>query len=175
MVRTWNARCIKEGAGGGRPVGAQTGEAAKNTAPQRNRAVKTLFGESQNLIGRVMDLQVQRQNVVMSNLANIKTPNYKAKRLDFEDDLQAALGLDAKGKMAITSASHMPSAFDPEKAGATLVTSFKPQVVHGEDAVNLDKEMAEMAKNSLRYNAMNTVLKRSYESMRNLITDAKGQ
>ena len=46
--------------------------------------MKGLFETHLNLVGRVMDMQLQRQNVVMSNVANVKTPGYKPLELEFE-------------------------------------------------------------------------------------------
>ncbi len=48
--------------------------------------MKSLFESHVNLLGKVMDMQLQRQNVVMSNVANLKTPGYKARNLEFEDE-----------------------------------------------------------------------------------------
>ena len=59
--------------------------------------MKSLFDGDIGLVSRVLDMQLQRQNVVSSNLANLKTPGYRARSVSFEDELQAALGLDAKG------------------------------------------------------------------------------
>ena len=46
--------------------------------------MKTLFSSQIGLVGRVLDMQLQRQNVITGNLANIETPNYKPRELEFE-------------------------------------------------------------------------------------------
>ena len=51
--------------------------------------MKSLFPDHIDLTARVMDFQIQRQNIVSGNLANINTPGYKARTLEFEKDLQA--------------------------------------------------------------------------------------
>lgn len=135
--------------------------------------MKSLFSSHVELSAKVIDMQLKRQNVVMSNLANIKTPNYKARTLEFEEDLQKALNLDARGKMTRTSGTHMPSVFDPDNFGPTWEKAFKPRVVHGEDQVDLDKEMAKMAKNTMQYNTLTTVLKRNFEGLKRIIQDGQ--
>ena len=45
------------------------------------------------------------------------------------------------------------------------------RVIHGDDNVDLDKEMAVMAKNTLRYNTLTTVLKKSFDGLRDVIND----
>jgi flagellar basal-body rod protein FlgB len=133
--------------------------------------MKGLFNEEFGLVGRVLDMQLQRQNVVTSNMANIKTPGYRARKLMFEDELQAALGLDAKGKMSRTDQKHMPVVFDPNGFGPEWEKAFKPRIVHGEDRVDLDKEMATMAKTNLHYSALTTVIRSRFEGLRQIITE----
>jgi flagellar basal-body rod protein FlgB len=133
--------------------------------------MKSLFEPHVNLVGRVMDMQLQRQNVVMSNVANVKTPGYKPLKVEFEEQLQAALNTDARGKLSRTNEHHMPGAFDPNSFGPEWEKAFKPRVVHGEDRVNLDKEMVIMAKNTLQYNTMTTVIKNNFEGLRTIIQE----
>lgn len=133
--------------------------------------MKSLIEPHVSLVGKVMDMQLQRQNVVMSNVANVKTPGYKPRVLEFEKELQAALNLDAQGKLSRTHEKHIPGAFDANTFGASWDKEIKPRVVHGEDRVNLDKEMAAMAKTSLQYSAMSTVIKSSFDGLRQIITE----
>lgn len=135
--------------------------------------MKSLFDSDIGLVGKVLDLQLQRQNVVTSNMANIKTPGYRARKLMFEDELQSALGLDAKGRMSRTDQKHMPAAFDPAGFGAEWSKAFKPRIVHGEDRVDLDKEMAVMAKTNLHYSALTTVMRSKFESLKQIITEGQ--
>ena len=133
--------------------------------------MKSLFETHLNLVGRVMDMQLQRQNVVMSNVANVKTPGYKPLELEFEKELQSALNTDARGKLSRTSQEHMPAVFDPEGFGPEWNKAFKPRVVHGEDRVNLDKEMTKMAKATLQYNTLTTVIAKGFEGTKTIIQE----
>lgn len=133
--------------------------------------MKSLFESHILLTGKVLDMRLARQNVVMSNLANITTPKYKARRLEFEQDLQAALNRDARGKMTRTEGDHMPSVFDAEGFGPDLIKGFKHRVIHGEDNVDLDKEMAVMAKNTMMYNALSTVLQKNFDGLNSVISE----
>ena len=133
--------------------------------------MKSLIESHVNLVGNVMNMQLQRQNVVMSNVANLKTPGYRPRVLEFENQLQAALNMDVKGKITRTHEKHFPGSFDPTTFSAELGKELKPRIVHGEDRVNLDKEMALMAKTSLQYSAMATVMKSNFEGLKNIITE----
>ena len=133
--------------------------------------MKSLIEPHVNLVGKVMNMQLQRQNVVMSNVANVKTPGYKPRVLEFEDELQSALNLDAKGRLTRTHEKHIPSKFDPNTFGASWDEELKPRIVHGEDRVNLDKEMTLMAKTSMQYNAMTTVIKSNFDGLKQIISE----
>lgn len=133
--------------------------------------MKTLFEPHVDLVGKVMNMQLQRQNVVMSNVANVKTPGYKPRVLEFEDELQSALNLDAKGRLSRTHDKHIPGAFDAKNFQAEWFNELKPRIVYGEDRVNLDKEMTAMAKTSLQYNAMATVMRSNFEGLRQIISE----
>lgn len=133
--------------------------------------MKSLYTPTLNLVGKVMDLHLKRQNVVMSNIANVRTPNYKRRVLEFEGELQSALDLDARGRLSRTNEGHKPSAFDPHTFDAEWDKKFVPRQAHGEDRVDLDKEMALMAKTSLQYNALSTVIRGNFEGIKNIITE----
>jgi flagellar basal-body rod protein FlgB len=135
--------------------------------------VKSLFDADVGLVGRVLDMQLQRQNIVSSNLANLKTPGYRPRILSFEEELQAALGLDSKGKLSLTDSKHLPAVFNPDGFSAEWAKAFKPRVVYGEDRVNLDKEMAVLAKSSLHYSALASVMRSKFEGLRSIITEGQ--
>lgn len=133
--------------------------------------MKSLFEPHVRLVANVMDMQLQRQNVIMGNIANVNTPKYKPRELQFEEELQKALNLDARGKVTRTDGAHMPAAFDPDTFGPEWYKQFTPRTVHGEDRVNLDKEMVKMTKNNLQYTALSQVTKSSFEGVKTIIME----
>lgn len=133
--------------------------------------MKSIIEPHVRLMGNVMNMQLQRQNVIVGNIANVNTPNYKPRELTFEAELQSALNLDAKGKVTRTESGHMPATFDPDSFGPEWSKQFTPRVVHGEDRVNLDKEMVKMAKNNLQYTALSQITKSSFEGVKNIIQE----
>jgi len=133
--------------------------------------MKTLFSENLGLLGKVMDLHLERQNLVMSNLANMDVPAYKARSLDFEKELQSALNTGDQGKMTRTSGGHLPTVFNAGGFEGNLEMGWKPQVVQGLDSVNMEKEMSIMAKNTLMYNALADLTKKDFEGLQKAIVD----
>ena len=46
-------------------------------------------------------------------------------------------------------------------------------MIHGEDRVNIDKEMARHAKNQLQYTALTQVMTKSFEGLNTVIQEGK--
>ena len=131
--------------------------------------MKGLFGSHIHLTAKVMDLRLERQNLVMGNIANVNTPEYKARRIEFEQQLQSAMNQDARGQMTRTDKQHMPVVFDPNGFQGQGVKDFKARHVHGEDSVDLDKEMTVMTKNGMMYNALASVIRKNFQGMQRII------
>lgn len=149
------------------------GDFAGRGGNQEETSMKGLFSSHIELTGKVMDLRMKRQNVVMSNLANIETPNYKPLEVEWESQLQAALGNDARGKMARTKQDHLPAVFHPQTFNADWEKAFQPHEIPGDDSVDMDKEMAKLSKNTLMYNAMSTIIKKNFEGLKTIIMEGK--
>jgi flagellar basal-body rod protein FlgB len=132
--------------------------------------MKGLFGNHMDLTAQVMQLRQERQNVVAGNLANIGNPHYKARRLAFEDQLQQAVEAEGSAAMTRTDPEHFPAALDPSRDAGELQQELEFQVIQGEDAVDLDKEMAIQAENALQYNVLAKVLQKSFEGLSETIT-----
>ncbi len=133
--------------------------------------MKTLFDPNIALVGKVMDMQLQRQNVLMSNIANVNTPHYRPRELFFEEELQKALNLGAQGMVTRTESAHIPSTFDVNTFSAQFDKKFTPRFVPGEDRVNLDKEMVKVNKNNLQYTTMAQLTKSSFEGIKTMIME----
>jgi flagellar basal-body rod protein FlgB len=133
--------------------------------------MKSYFPEDLDLTAKVLDLQMERQNLVSANLANIRTPQYRPRRIEFEKELQSALNTDGQGKLTLTSSAHMPQEFNANKFEGNMYAEFKPRVIYGQDSVDLDKEMALMSKNALMYNTMTAVVKKDFGDIQKVISD----
>jgi flagellar basal-body rod protein FlgB len=133
--------------------------------------MKTLFRSHIDITAKVLDLRLQRQNVVMANIANIQTPNYKPRRLEFEEEIQKALDIDQHGRVSRTDDGHMPTAFDAKTFEGDGKKEFQPRYVYGEDTVDMDKEMAIMSKNQMLYDALATIMKGNFSGMKKIIQD----
>ncbi|MEF2145377.1 MAG: flagellar basal body rod protein FlgB [Desulfovibrionaceae bacterium] len=133
--------------------------------------MRGLFEPHLDLTAKVLDLRLERQNLVAGNLANVDTPGYRARRLEFEERLQSALALDQRGKVTRTDDQHMPTAFKVDGFRGQGIKEFEPRQVFGEDRVDMDKEMALMGKNAMLYNALTEVITKNFHGMQQIIQE----
>ncbi|MGL4722552.1 MAG: flagellar basal body rod protein FlgB [Desulfovibrionaceae bacterium] len=130
-----------------------------------------ITSQSQDFAEYVMDLQVKRQNIVMSNIANVDTPQYKSKEFHFENILQREMQNDLQGKISATSPSHFPKPTSLLMSTPHVTESRELRTIWGEDKVNLEKEMTNLAKINLKYSALSQIVRSGYTSIQEMIRE----
>ena len=100
-----------------------------------------------------------RHEVLSNNIANVNTPNFRRSHVRFEDLLKHELGLDSDPLMKVvrTHDRHLPIPFHGKARPVIEQESTTNMRVDGNN-VDIDIEMAEVAKNQLYYSAMTTAL-----------------
>ena len=127
--------------------------------------------------GEALALRAQRQEVLASNIANADTPNYKARDFDFARALREAAGPEApRGAGPVAPRLPLaPAGGAPAAPGApptpTLGFRLPQQASIDGNTVDLDRERANFADNSLRYEA---TLRFINGSVRNLVSAIRG-
>jgi len=59
----------------------------------------SVFNSAQmNLLERFLDLSVTRQSLISSNIANVDTPGYHTRDIDFRGEMQRAMAGDTSGE-----------------------------------------------------------------------------
>jgi len=114
-----------------------------------------------------------RQKVISNNIANVNTPGYKKSEVSFEDMLQSAMSND-KLQMTQTNPKHLPLG----QRGMSVPT---PQVhiitntstrTDGSN-VDIDIEMANLAKNSIYYDAVAQQLGSYFSGIKSAIREGR--
>jgi flagellar basal-body rod protein FlgB len=118
-----------------------------------------------------LNLQARRMQVIADNLANVDTPNYKARDIDFQAALAAATGsADAPVTLQTTSPNDIGANAAPD--GSTELKYRVPLAPSLDgNTVNSELEQAAFAESSVRYQATLTFLN---TSLRNLMTAITG-
>ena len=121
---------------------------------------------------RAMGLASQRQALIASNLANLDTPGYRTRDLDFEQALNAELGA-GNGQslpMARTHAGHLGGSAG---AGGEVVNPNRPSWERNDgNDVNLDRETMLLARTQSAYQAAASFALVEVRKVRQAITDS---
>ncbi|MBE6073319.1 MAG: flagellar basal body rod protein FlgB [Selenomonas ruminantium] len=126
-------------------------------------------------LGRGLAAATMRHEVISNNIANVNTPNFKRSAVNFEDLLAKELHLDNDGRrlgMVRTHDRHLPMAL-PGKAHAVIEEDGTTTMRVDNNNVDIDIEMAGLAKNQLYYNAMTTELGGFINRMKGVITSGQ--
>jgi flagellar basal-body rod protein FlgB len=123
---------------------------------------------------QALKVQSQRMEVLADNLANVDTPNYKARDIDFKAALAQAGSPDAPLALTTTTAGQVGGASasgDPDIAGALKYRVPLAPSLDG-NTVDAQMEQAAFADNTVRYQATLTFLN---SRLKNLLTAITGQ
>jgi flagellar basal-body rod protein FlgB len=100
-----------------------------------------LFDTTQLTLAAAMRGADARQGALAGNLANVDTPGYARKDVDFEGALQSALA----------------GSGDPSGVSFTAQTDGSAPVRADGNSVDVDQENSELAQNALTYDALSRV------------------
>jgi flagellar basal-body rod protein FlgB len=95
-----------------------------------------------------------RQQTISSNIANVDTPGYSAKQLDFETTLQRTVnGSNKMFSMAKTNKLHLESS---ASSSSFFATSNRSGGTYREDGnnVDIDTELIDMSETNIKYQAI---------------------
>lgn len=111
--------------------------------------INSMFSNNR-LLEKALDASLLKNETIADNIANVDTPGYKRKDVRFEEFLRNAQNTD----------------------------SIEPEVVTEYDSLNyrkdgnnvdIDAEMAEMAKNTIRYNVLISRMNGKFRDMRTVM------
>lgn len=140
------------------------------------------------VVNKALDGYAARQKAIASNLANVETPNYRRRDVAFEDALGEAIDRhhstdggelamrQADNSKALAMRATLPGHFDIGASGGN-VEDITPQVTESDgtkfrndgNAVDVDSEMATMARNTQRYLALTNMESRNFKSIKSVI------
>jgi flagellar basal-body rod protein FlgB len=105
--------------------------------------------------GQALSLRSERQRLIASNIANADTPGYVARDMDFSAALRQATGqMQGATVLAASQPGHIGGAGGTAAAAQTnLVYATPSQTNLDRNTVDMDRERANFADNSVRYEA----------------------
>lgn len=126
-----------------------------------------LFGRVTEGLGTALDLYQARHQVLAENIANSETPGYRARDLQFADQLAAALAPPAPGTAAASEAA--PSEPLRAEPGIDRGAALKPDG----NSVALDVQVGRLSENAFKIEALTQILSGRYASLKRVIDGGK--
>jgi flagellar basal-body rod protein FlgB len=126
------------------------------------------------LLERLLDVASHRQSLIAANIANVDTPGYYTRDLDFEKAMAVAdRALEGRGpRLEGLRPGHLPG------PGALDLASyeFEPSgLVRRNDLnnVSVDREMLALARTAGRYSAAVEILRKRFALLRYALTEGR--
>ena len=107
-----------------------------------------------NHLEQYMNLLATRQKLVASNIANVDTPGYRTKDIDFHFEFM----------------SHMDS---PERADPAVFEAPGLLVHNDGNDVSLDREMKALSETAIRFSVASNLIKGEFRMMKSAIQEGK--
>lgn len=131
-----------------------------------------IFDKTTDSLGASLDMRLLRHNVTSSNIANAETPGYKAKQVDFEEALSRAIDHEGLGKMHTSAKEHFLMGQGAiSRARADVYDNPDVNVANDGNTVDMEKELATLADNSILYKAALQLINKKLGTMRYAITE----
>jgi flagellar basal-body rod protein FlgB len=124
-----------------------------------------LFGGHYPLLKQALHACALRQEAIAHNIANVNTPDYRRIDVSFEEFLRAA----QQTPLRTTDPRHV--ALPPVRLADAQVTPDEDAPMRPDgNTVDIDYEMAQLAENQIRFQALSQLVNGRYQSLKMVIT-----
>ncbi len=130
---------------------------------------------SKRLLEEALQARALRQDLIAANIANIDTPFYKARDIDFETVLRQKAKelygskMSQELTMTQTHIAHMKETLAQDTTKATLYLRDGHMSRNDGNSVDLDVESSELSKNAIMFNAITAALQKNGIIFRSVI------
>jgi flagellar basal-body rod protein FlgB len=121
-----------------------------------------LFNKTINVLSGMLGYRTKRHEIIVSNITNIDTSNYKPSDVSFKSELGEA----NKVVMTTTDPRHIAPG---KNAGGSIDYEIKQSA----GKVTVDTEMANLAENNLMYNTTVQMLARKFKGLETVLKETK--
>ncbi len=127
-----------------------------------------LFNKTVDVLSGMLNYRSKRHSILLSNIANLDVPEYRASDLVLKNDKNGKSPAAAPVSLKTTQNGHISSRGTlSDGAGG----DFELKTM--EDKGSLDREMATLSENHLMYNATIEMLARKFRGLNTVLKEAK--
>lgn len=136
---------------------------------------KSLFEGTINFAERALQLRSRRHELILSNIANADTPNYKAFDMMVDEALTRQLPKEGEMDLEKTNPAHFPKGgpIDMNVRPRKLNLSTQVTLRGDGNTVDMEREMSNLAANQLQYKISAQIIGRKFQSLKNIIQGGK--
>lgn len=117
------------------------------------------------------DFYVEKNKVISKNIANTQTANYRREDIVFKDVLSESISATLKGSERKHFGAQVSEGGDSQNFERVLDNST--ELNSGVNNVDIDKEMAELAENTLRFKFVSKKLGDYYKNLQEVIKGSR--
>jgi len=122
------------------------------------------------LVEKNLDLRSKKHNMVVSNIANMDTPNYKPFNFVVEKELEKIMGSEEKIQVKRSHHKHLSrSGHCPAQTLSSGIDNRQVSILKGDKGIDIDKAMADLSENSILYNASVQILSKKFNALKQAI------
>lgn len=118
-----------------------------------------------NVLDKAADASNLRNELISNNIANVSTPNYKRKDIDFESMLQAELAGSSSLSTAVDKVNGNLELLDPQVYTDNSTLSYR---LDGNN-VDIATEEAYLAENQIRYQALVDLMNQEFSRYKTVL------
>ncbi|MFW6006706.1 MAG: flagellar basal body rod protein FlgB [Halanaerobiales bacterium] len=128
-----------------------------------------------NLLELGLDGASRRQQILSNNIANVNTPGYKRKEVDFFEILENKTEEKSRERLKTTSSKHFTGSKNVDNSKDFSITTERgTSYKNDENNIDIDVEMAEIAKNNIYYNTLSNQINDRFSRLKN-VTEKGGK
>ena len=115
---------------------------------------------------KLLDLAAYRHKLISGNVANVETPDYASRDIDFKEEMDKALGTGITLPMKTTTFKHLGNTGTDQDI---KVKEHGPESDEDFNGVDIDTEVTNLAINQMRYTIGARLLQKKMDFLRKAI------
>jgi len=131
-----------------------------------------LFDKTLNVMERSLDVRLSRQNVLHGNLANVDTPGYVARDVNFDN----AMKVVSEGAITMQATQEGHFSIEDEMQFDDILAEEQPSngsTIDG-NTVDLDRTMAALSENATQYSVITKAVGKKLGILKYIASDGFG-
>lgn len=132
-----------------------------------------LFDKTTSALSTALNMRLLKHGLISSNIANAETPNYHAKKVDFEEALSRALDMDGMRGMSTSHGDHFTVGGGSAKVRPDIYENPEGEINNDGNTVDLEREMSNLAENTVMYKTALSLINKKLAALRYAASDGR--